>query len=54
MKIPRLRWIIAAMLCLATMINHAGRRRPERFFPRSGACGYNGSSLEPRTRREPS
>jgi hypothetical protein len=25
MKIPRLRWIIAAMLCLATMINYADR-----------------------------
>lgn len=25
MKIPRLRWIIAAMLCAATMINYADR-----------------------------
>ena len=25
MKIPKLRWIIAAMLCLATMINYADR-----------------------------
>ena len=25
MKIPRLRWVIAAMLCLATMINYADR-----------------------------